>query len=1128
MPELRLRRRLDAWLAVAVAEMRSARRLTRTWVFVALGITAMLGAYGYYSFIHAQLSGYILTVGYLLPRFSTAYFNSYVLWFCMAALVFLAFDVRVRDQRERVDEVLASRPISNVALLGGRLAALVLVTMLPLLATLVLIQTVGTVARAMDWPMGDPLQPVSTIIFFFVDGVPALVLWCAIVFFLAVSLRNRVAVAVVALALLALHMWSYALVPAYLVPAVSLLHIHDNWASDLAPRLVDSQTFLHRGSMLMIAMAFVLWAAALHSRADGVSRNRRLLAGVALFALGAIGVGLVALRCIEGVQLRETWLEAHQVAQAGMLPVVERIEAEVRIDPGESLGLDLQMHLQMPSEDDLEELVFSFNPGLKIDELRLDDARPQFHHANGLLTVEPSVPLPAGSKATLALRAAGVPDPRFAYLDSAVDWRLQSRGNAILSLGTKAGIFEASYVALMPGLRWLPIPGANLTAPRRHFPAIDLTVEVPDGWLVAGPGRREALGGGSRFRFRPAVPVPEVGLFAARFERHAMEVDGIQLELLLHPAHTRNVAWFTDTGELLRARLEETLEEVAGLGLPYPYGAFSVVEVPSHLRGYSGGWSLDTVMSLPGLLWLKEHGFPYARFQRSNPGGLAELKVHVLEMVFSDPNASSNALRGFARNLVTFQTAAEGRGAAALDFVCESLAAELVRNPQIRRFGGGGFFTAHDQHIEAGFGANIAQMIQGMTSVGDTGRSGFRTMGSARPATWERALEVPLGDLDPTRDPKRAIRALGLRGVAVARSVVEGLGRERTAALLAELRKRHAGGRYDAGDFAQAAIAAGADVEPLVGDWLNEAGLPGFLASGARVARVADDDRGEPRYEVLVHVHNGESTPGLVRLSQSHYPAVEGSDPVRIPGNTTVEIGMVSAEPPAQLWLRPYLSLNRISVRIALPTEVGEENVQPFVGARPSSWMPPAPVGLVVDDLDPGFTVEESGDGEPRSAGGGTTTFVGRNAEFDQGLPAYSRRPGEWSRASIPSGWGKYRHTVAGALPGDGGAVAVFAAQLPAPGRWRLDYHLPDRHLPAPAGYPVTGLALFGSLGTFDMKLVADGERIPIEFDGKAAEIGWNNLGEFEIVSPQVRVMISSRTDGEMVVADAIRWLPVE
>ncbi len=738
MPELRLRQRLDAWLAVAAAEMRSARRLTRTWVFVALGIAAMLGTYGYYSFLHAQYSSDLMTVGYLLPRFSTSYFNSYVLWFCMAALVFLAFDVRVRDQRERVDEVLASRPISNVALLGGRLAALVLVVMAPLLATLALIQMVGTVARAMDWPMGDPLQPVSTIIFFFVDGVPALVLWCAIVFFLAVSLRNRVAVAVVALALLALHMWSYPLVPAYLVPAVSLLHVHDNWVSDLVPRLVDSQTFLQRGSMLLIAMAFVLWAAAMHSRDDWRSRYRRLLAGVLLSALGAAGVGVVVLRCIDGVQLRQSWLEAHQVAQADMLPVIERIDGEVRIDPGESLGLDVQMHLQVPQGNDLEELVFSFNPGLQIDELRLDDARPQFHHANGLLTVEPSVPLPAGSKATLALRAAGVPDPRFAYLDSAVDWRLGSRGNGVLTLGTKAGIFEASYVALMPGLRWLPIPGANVTVPRLHSPAIDLTVEVPDGWLVAGPGRREAPAGGSRFRFRPAAPVPEVGLFAARFERHAMEVDGVQLELLLHPAHTRNVAWFADIEELLRARLQETLEGVAGLGVAYPYGAFSVVEVPSHLRGYGGGWSLDTVMALPGLLLLKEHGFPYSRFQRLNdpnllsgfPGALAESKVFFLETMFSNPNASSNALRGFARNLVTFQTAAEGPGAAALDFVGESLAAELVRDPEMGRFGGG-IFTAHEQDIEAGFGANIAQMIQGMASSGTSDRSGFLPLWSA-------------------------------------------------------------------------------------------------------------------------------------------------------------------------------------------------------------------------------------------------------------------------------------------------------------------------------------------------------------------------------------------------------------
>ena len=104
-------------------------------------------------------------------------------------------------------------------------------------------------------------------------------LWCAVVFALALGLRSRFAAAVVALALLGMHMASFAFVPAYLLPAISLLHIHDNWASDLAPRFADAATFAHRASMLLIAAALVVWAAAAHRRQDDGRSGRRLLAG---------------------------------------------------------------------------------------------------------------------------------------------------------------------------------------------------------------------------------------------------------------------------------------------------------------------------------------------------------------------------------------------------------------------------------------------------------------------------------------------------------------------------------------------------------------------------------------------------------------------------------------------------------------------------------------------------------------------------------------------------------------------------------------------------------------------------------------------------------------------------------
>lgn len=48
-----------------------------------------------------------------------------------------------------------------------------------------------------------------------------------------------------------------------------------------------------------------------------------------------------------------------------------------------------------------------------------------------------------------------------------------------------------------------------------------------------------------------------------------------------------------------------------------------------------------------------------------------------------------------------------------------------------------------------------------------------------------------------------------------------------------------------------------------------------------------------------------------------------------------------------------------------------------------------------------------------------------------------------------------------------------------------------------------------------------------IEFDGSGAAGGWHKLGEFDLESPRVSVVVSNRTDGDIVIADAIRWLEV-
>ncbi len=47
-----------------------------------------------------------------------------------------------------------------------------------------------------------------------------------------------------------------------------------------------------------------------------------------------------------------------------------------------------------------------------------------------------------------------------------------------------------------------------------------------------------------------------------------------------------------------------------------------------------------------------------------------------------------------------------------------------------------------------------------------------------------------------------------------------------------------------------------------------------------------------------------------------------------------------------------------------------------------------------------------------------------------------------------------------------------------------------------------------------------------IDFDAETHDSGWNSLGLFDIAGGTVRVIVSDETDGDYVLADAIRWTP--
>ena len=1145
---------VQEFVAVAVAEMRAARRMARTWVFVALTTLFGVATYVAFSAMHA-VSGFASTMGSFGPKVLVTSIGMNMAVVLIVGMVFLAFDVRARDQRERMAEVLDARPIGTVSLLFGRLTALVFVLWITVAVVMGLIQAIGVMAKAFNWWGGDTLEPVSTMSFLLLDAIPVLALWGSLVIFLAVAIRNRLIVVLLGLGLFGLTFWATWETPFYLAPALANFQAYLATGSEVLPQFADGVLILQRLATMLLAAALIVFAAALHPRSDGRARARHLGVAVAFAAFAGAVIAAILMDAANARSERTAWLDAQVGAQAEPRADLEYVRGSVAIDPGIRIGLDLVYGLH--AVEPLEELVFSFNPGLEVTQLLLDGAPAESTRDAGLLRVSLPESMRTGERVELAVAAAGVPDPQFGYLDSEIDLDLvQGEQGNVLLLGTQASVFDSRYVALMPAVRWMPIPGPSTgnddpSRYRRDFFTVELAVEVPPEWLVAGPGRRREMEPG-RFRFAPAAPVPEVALLASRFDRRYLEVADIAFELLLFPGHGTYLSHFGDSLEQLKVRVEEVLADARKAGLTYPYGGLSLVEVPARLRTFGGGWRMDSVQAVPGIVLLREYGLPTARFDTAlgilrrvgalpedtgdADSNLARMKIGLLEQFFAADFSGGKLQDGVARNFLKFQTGAQGEGAIALDYVCHELVVRLLYNREVADY-----FSPRAFATASGMQETMGQLIGGLVTGGGSLSISMNTAsGPKRAAVWSRALGTPLLTLDPAEDGLGALDVLSLKVPAVAKSMVDGLGRESVARFLGELRRRYAGRNFTVEDFNAVATDTGLDFDALLGNWLGDAQLPGFVASAAQVTRLKDDEGGEPRYQVRVHLYNGEATPGLVRLgtvSESEQPIRSWSDPIPVGGETAVEIGLVAETPPGQVWISPYLSLNRNDFRVEVPdADPGEtDDAEPLNGNLPSEWRPPPESGIVVDDLDPGFSIVYATPKDEARLAPSTSWWMG-DVDIDQGLPvfnAFAPPSRGWMRFEVAGTWGRYRHTAAASFLGSSGASARFATRLPHAGRWRVAYHIPEASQPSrPGGVSITVQAQTGMLtaekGDFELKIVADGEETPVEFDAGAASVGWNDLGEFSLPAGEVSLVVSDETSGSIVVADAVRWRPVE
>jgi ABC-type transport system involved in multi-copper enzyme maturation permease subunit len=1118
--------RLSVIRTVAAAEMRLTRRLARYWVALVLSLLASLIIYIYYASLHAFFSSLSATVSFIGPRFLIGGMGTYFIVLFMLGLVFLGYDVRARDQRERVAEVLDARPISTPELLVGRFLGILVMAWIPALLSVLGMQLLGYGLPLLGAPIGQPLHGMSTIVFLTGMTIPAFAFTLAFIFFLVLAVRHRLAAALLGIAAVAASVWAAWTVAPVWNPFFDVMGASAiQFASDMVGGMMPLEGWAQRLGMLVAALAFIAFSAAVHPRPDGGSRARRALVGAALLVVGLGLMGFTSMTRRAVIADINHWSTVHAAAATDLRPDVRSMSARVALDAGGRLDASLDLRVAGPPEGALDVVRFTLNPGLTVTEASVNGSAAVFTHADGLLDIDH--PLASGEVVALSLRLEGRPNRVFGYVDATKNTETVNTWNSQLyALGSDRFVAGRNVVALLPGTGWLPVAGPSsatgLAAEQGpDFFDLDLTVSAPEPWIVAGPGAREPAEDGW-VRFAPGAPVDGVALIAGRFEQRAVDVAGIRFELLLWPEHTDVLEDLAEAEVPLRDFIEERLSELADAGLPYPYTGFSVVEVPNTLRGFGGGWMLDTTMAPPGMALVHETGLPMARFDvpfrdpedfKEREGGLPEAQLNRLKMFCTNDFSGTNVFANAARSFVRSRTGARGEGREGADWIVADLATRLLSETR-------SYFSAHLFTPE--LNQAIGQAIQRHFTSG--GNRPFAEsvveLFSSRPEVWQAVEGSNLLSMDPLENPRRTLDAYALKAGTLADVSYLRLGFEGSAGLLGDLVNEYGGRTFDLQGLSEFMEGRAEGSGTMVDDIFRSTELPAFAERGAEVVRVEDTEDGSPRYELVTVIDNHRPNPGVVQLNirvgQGDEAETLTQDPVLIPGNSGVRMATVLSQPPSVVWVNPFLSVNRTAFRIAVDGPGDEVDPRaPTEGMEVVALEDLASDAIVVDDLDDGFAVisEKGGNGlrlTARESGDGEV--------LDQGLPVdeFGPTPRTWSRATSGSAHGLYRHTFAYVKAGKGNTRAEFTATLPRAGQYDLEIHVPVKRR-------------FFAIRTWGMWTVVvdqDGDRTELEFDAAAAEGGWSLLDTLDLGDGEVTVQIADDVTGQIVVADAIRWTP--
>jgi hypothetical protein len=832
---------------------------------------------------------------------------------------------------------------------------------------------------------------------------------------------------------------------------------------------------------------------------------------------------------------------------------------------GKKISVTAKLEMMNNSTNPLDSLLLTLNPGLTVSDVSGERGKLQFQRENHLLKIMPESPVKPNESVRFSVSYSGSMDERYCYLDIPQD-QVESRYRLWLyDIPKRYAAVTSDYLLLTPESGWYPISGLppGMVFPssfKRDYSKYSLCISVPQGMKAISQGTPviDTREGRQVYTFKPRALLPQISLTVGRYELRRITVDDVVYSLYTLPGHDYFVPCFSEVKEAFPKLVRDLKAEYeVQLGLKYPYGQLSLVEVPIQFFSFQRPWTAGHEMVQPQIVFLPEMGTicsgadfkTYTRFMQTRFGrrNTSQSPQEIQSMIFSwfvrsNFLGSRFGFRNFLRgtsvgqviqanveprfelfpNLLSYVMHIPSHRWPVLNYALESFIQDQSPSPGLvfRRFGLG--LTDTEQTNLLLNKSSLAQLLSDGTLNTQTLSAALRVKGRYLFALLESELGV--------QDFKTKVK---------------------------DFLEKHRFRTITEKEFSDFIDSLGdIDLTGLIDTWYNDTRLPGFLVENIESCQVIDkggtgaSGEGQIKTWVRFRITNPIEVGGIVKISflyrgrgpRGGRGAMGGRSPMgeddsrfmSVPPRTVKDVGIVLDQQPFLMTIDTYVSQNIPSVipvnfrRLEMDRSV---QASEFELSRQYEKPTPGMNGeFLVDNEDPGFKIlSKAKENWVRRALRTLFKTSEKRAAY-MGFNIFNP-PGNWRAAVSQDFYGKFVQSAVFKKSGSGSSKVAWNVELEETGNYDIYFYYegPMRIMRfmrrGRGGPPGQRGSRDQDLGKKHFLVYHEDGMEEVLVDLKDAEQGWNLLGTFRLTAGKNCVELTDKNDIGYVTADAVKWV---